>query len=94
MVKQELANVSQVIIPHAISVSWGLAQNCPVSTKEAVVMKSRKLLSLVFACHLVWVLEHWRPARLLPNPAYRAPGTSISLQRANTESQESYCLVP
>lgn len=88
MVKQELANVSQVIIPHAISVSWGLAQNCPVSTKEAVVMKSRKLLSLVFACHLVWVLEHWRPARLLPNPAYRAPGTSISLQRANTESHK------
>lgn len=92
MVKSEPANVSR----HNHSVmtkslfNGASPRNCPVPTKEEAMIKSWKLLILVFACHLVWVLERGRPARLLPNTAQTAPGTGTSLQRAGPTEAASH----
>lgn len=81
-----------IIILHVIKSLFNGAspKNRPVPTKEEVVIKSWKLLSLVFVCHLVWVLEHRRPARLLPNTAQTALGAGTSLQRAGPTNAESH----
>lgn len=34
------------------------------------------MLEIVESCHSLWVLEHWRSARLLPDTAQTVPGTA------------------